>query len=515
MKNDQSSIGTKKISLRRMGKYAKLALMCPADPNLLARQLALLKQVEGRGVSRASEHFAGRLDGVSTGAAAGRTGPADSPPPDAPFDRLFPDAERFESPAGGACRLVRSSAALNGQHTRQGYRCPVEIFGGPPEPAALADLTDNPDWARVDPARIVYLDTETTGLSTGTGTYTFLIGLGRFADGAFVVEQFFMEDYACEGALVEAVDRALEGAEGLVSYNGRTFDVPLMEVRWRMQRRRPRFPALHLDLLHYARRLWRLRLPNCSLGTVEGQILGIRRLSDVDGSWVPRIYFDYIHGLRPERLVPVFDHHAQDIFSLGALAAALLAAWRNPDDARFAHASDQWGLARLCETLGRREAAVARREAAVLAARDEDLGFRMAMHLARIYRRVGRLEEAVAIWEARAAQARRDRLDPLVELAKHAEHTLKDYAAAGRWAQRALELVMARAELDSLRGLEDGRAGGAMRTWTAGGAGAAALAEQLQRRLTRLETRRTKAVAKRPVRERKQNRKSAKDANEL
>lgn len=453
------------------------------DQNSLTRQMELLKKLEGRGLARASDFFASQPpEATPVTPAVGRGGRA--------LARLFPAAE-FRPGTGGVCAIVRSAATLCGRRTAEGYLCPVEPFGAPPSPAAIAALTGDPRWADADPARILYLDTETTGLALGTGTYTFLIGLGRFDGARFVVDQYFMSDYADEGAVVEAVDAVLAQAQALVSYNGRTFDVPLLEGRWRLQRRRPRFPELHLDLLHYSRRLWRLRLPNCSLGTVENAILGIERVSDVDGSWVPRIYFDFTRGIRPERIVPVFDHHAQDIYSLGALAAAVLRAYADPTDGRFAHAGDQWGLARLYETRGRAAEAVACMEAAVLAARDEDLGFRLAMHLARTYRRQGRLEEAVAIWDARVAQAAPGRLDPLVELAKHAEHTLRDYAAARAWAERALRLLEGYADLAWL-------------TRPPAGAGseedqAAALTREiaaLSRRLARIDTRKTRAEEK-------------------
>lgn len=408
----------------------------PSTPDALARQMAVLARLEGRAIAPASEFFAKQAE-------------AGPPPPPAEqrrtsFAELYPHAEPLERD-GARCWRVTSWAPLSGERTSQGYACPVLKFGVPPTPPQLALLTGDPAWAALDPARVLYLDTETTGLAGGSGTYTFLIGLGRFAPGptgepGFEVAQYFMEDYDGEAALVAACAEAFDAAQALVSYNGRSFDVPLLEARWRMQRRRPNFPALHLDLLHYARKLWKLRLPSCSLGQVESDILGIRRLSDVDGSWVPRIYFDFVQGIRPERLVPVFDHHAQDIISMGALVALLVRALEEPCHPLHAHASDQWGLARLWAARGEHTQSIACLEAAVLAARDEELGFRFAMHLARAYRRAGQVREAVAIWEARVPQARPGRLDPLIELAKHAEHTLRDYAAADAWVRRALAL---------------------------------------------------------------------------
>ena len=392
----------------------------------------------------------GLMTGAQLPAAGDRAAEAALPSPGAPrvsyLDGFYPDAERLDH-AGACCRRLVSAIALGGRPGRQGYACPAERFGGPPSPADLARLTGDMRWAEVDPARVLYLDTETTGLSHAAGTYVFLIGLGRFTPTGFIVEQYLMEDFADEPALVEAVDGALAEAQALVTYNGGCFDLPLLESRWRMQRRPPRRPALHLDLLGPARRLWRGRLPDCSLGTVERHILGHDRASDVPGMLIPRIYFDFVQGIRPERLVPVLDHHAQDIFSLGALAALFCHALRAPDDPLFAHPSDQAGLWRLHWAAGRVEEALARLEAAALAARDEALGWQLAMRLARLYRRLGRGGEALAIWHARAPMCRPGRIDPLIELAKFHEHVTRDPAAALEFTERALRLIDQRAEL--------------------------------------------------------------------
>lgn len=405
----------------------------PHDP--AERRRALLNLMQGGGLIRASELPAKKPCGTAAPGAFA-------------FDSLYPDSEaiRFE---GRRCRRLQSTIGLDGAPTRQGYCCPPasNAPGGPPDPAALAILAADDRWRDLDPSQIVYLDTETTGLSSGVGTYVFLVGIGRFAPSGFVVEQFFMEDFADEPALLAALEFSLAPARGLISYNGLGFDVPLLTTRWLMNRRRPVIPELHLDLLRPARRLWRGRLENCSLGTIEREILGIRRLSDVPGMLIPRIYFDFTHGARPERIVPVVDHHVQDIVSLGALAGLMAYALSNPGDPRFDHASDQCGLWRLLWACGRHEEGLARLEAAALAARDENEAHRLAMRLARLYKSLGRIDDALALWHARADRARADRLDPLIELAKHSEHALKDHAAALKYTMRAIELLAQRADL--------------------------------------------------------------------
>jgi uncharacterized protein len=123
--------------------------------------------------------------------------------------------------------------------------------------------------------------------------------------------------------------------------------------------------------------------PDCRLGTVERDILGIMRVSDAPSAEIPQIYFDYVRGVRPQRMGPVFDHHAQDIFSLAALTQAMARAVADPDDARFAHVSDQSGLARLHRQAGDAAAAEAALRRAIGLAGDEDAAYRLSMLLAR------------------------------------------------------------------------------------------------------------------------------------
>ncbi len=357
------------------------------------------------------------------------------------FGRLFPEAEALEHVSGGRCWRLLTAVTIDGRATRQGYRCPAPTAAAP-DADALAALTGDERWLELTPDQILYLDTETTGLSHGTGTYVFLAGLGRFTASGFIVEQFFMEDFGDEPALLAALEERLSVARALVTYNGRGFDLPLLTARWRMQRRRPPLPELHLDLLAPARRLWRGRLPDCSLGTVEREMLAVRRLSDVPGMLIPGIYFNCMRGADPRQLVPVVDHHVQDIVSLGALASLMGLALAQPDDPRFAHPSDQCGLWRILWARGRREEGLARLRAGLNAADGDDgASHRLAMLLAMTCKRMGRVEEALALWRARAGFARPDRLEALVELAKHAEHARRDLAEARRWTLRALDIL--------------------------------------------------------------------------
>ncbi|MGE5325742.1 MAG: ribonuclease H-like domain-containing protein, partial [Deltaproteobacteria bacterium] len=169
-------------------------------------------------------------------------------------------------------------------------------------------------------AKLAYLDTETTGLAGGTGTCAFLIGVGIVEGRQFAVRQFFLRDYPEEKAVLAALAEMLEPFAGVVTFNGKTFDLPLLETRYALARMKSPFARLvHLDLLHPARRLWKLRLDSCKLTHLEKHILGIERQGDVDGAEIPAIYFDYLRTGEARGLQPVFYHNALDIMTLTAL----------------------------------------------------------------------------------------------------------------------------------------------------------------------------------------------------
>ena len=182
------------------------------------------------------------------------------------------------------------------------------------------------------PERLAFLDTETTGLAGGTGTYAFLIGIGRVEPDGFHVRQFFMREYAEERSLLAALNKHLEGFDVLVTYNGRAYDQPLLETRYRITRHKPPFARMtHLDLLYGARRLWKLRLESCRLMQLERQILGVEREGDLPGDLIPYVYFEYLRSREARRLVPIFHHNAIDILTLACLTAIVPAAFRNTD----------------------------------------------------------------------------------------------------------------------------------------------------------------------------------------
>jgi uncharacterized protein len=286
----------------------------------------------------------------------------------------------------------------------------------------------------------VFLDTETSGLAGGTGTYAFLIGVGRLDSQGFRLAQFFMRDPIEEAAQLAALTRFIHPCQGLVTFNGKTFDVPILNARFITNG--DTFPlksAVHLDLLPLARRLWRDRLPDRSLGNLEIQILGANRTEDdVPGWMIPGLYFDYLRTGDARPLRSVFYHNAMDILSLAALLNHMAALITDPFKQPVLDGIDLIALGKLNEDLGNID------EAAKLYARGLDAPLPDENRRAALERwsfmekRRGNYSLAIELWrqavDVKAVFA-------CVELAKYYEHRLKDVPQAIHWTQKAFELL--------------------------------------------------------------------------
>jgi uncharacterized protein YprB with RNaseH-like and TPR domain len=295
----------------------------------------------------------------------------------------------------------------------------------------------------VSPAaeRLLYLDTETTGLAGGTGTYAFLVGVGFFDADGFEVRQYFMRDLDEEPALLAALDAVLRDFDGLVTYNGSGFDLPLLETRFVLARRRWRDDRLHLDLLRAARRLWSARLADCRLGTVEQHVLRFTREDDVPGAMIPAVYFDYLRQKRPGELPRVFEHNRHDILSLAALTGWVTAALARAPEADL-HPEELVGLGRLWEATDL-ERALACYRMALEGGLSSPVRERVLLRLARREKERARWDEARALWEAATRSAHGFDPRPWEEIAKLYEHQRRDFAAARAMVEEALSRARA------------------------------------------------------------------------
>lgn len=310
-----------------------------------------------------------------------------------------------------------------------------------------------PGRSGLDPEEMVFLDTETTGLAGGTGTHAFLIGMGVFEGGQFVVRQFFMRHPAEEPALLDGLLETLSRYHVLVTFNGRAFDWPLIETRFVIHGHRPAFGLEHLDLLHPARRIWKHRLASCALASLEASLFGLRRDEDVPGFLIPQIYFDYLRDGDARRLRPVFAHNREDIVTMVRLTDLLLRAAATPGTT-LPHPADQVGLGLLLLQRGEVVRGLETLNAALeWDELDGELRRRAEVEVTRWLKRIGRAPEAVPLWLAMCDRnARRHSLDlyPFEELAKYYEHEARDLDAAAHIVERALLLL-------ELRGQQDGR----------------------------------------------------------
>lgn len=310
-------------------------------------------------------------------------------------------------------------------------------------PEGLAILAQPPQ--AVPPPAWVFLDTETTGLQGGPGTIVFLCGLARFAEDTLVVRQYLAPDPAAEPALIWAVLRDLAGCQGIVSFNGRAFDWPLIRDRVVLARQPLPPDPVHADLLFPARWLFRSRLASCRLTHLESEVLRCPREDDIPSELIPEVYRAYLRGAPGRTLAPVLEHNRHDLLSLVVLAGRLLAPWLRAEEAE---PEELYGLARMMWARGHASRAVPLWEKA-LTGLPPLLAARAGEELGRIYRRMGQPHEAARIWQAVVGDGPLVHPGPLVELAKYYEHVLRDHEAARQCTLRALEAARHRAVLAS------------------------------------------------------------------
>jgi uncharacterized protein YprB with RNaseH-like and TPR domain len=296
-----------------------------------------------------------------------------------------------------------------------------------------------------DPAQWLFLDTETTGLAGGTGTYAFLVGLAWWDAGGLHVEQFFMRDHAEEHSVLTEIARHLRARSVLVTFNGKSFDWPLLETRFRMTRAIPvPMLAAHLDLLHPARQLWRLELGSVRLAELERRVLGAETLGwsrqyDIDSSRIPEYYFDYLRGGPAEPLVGVFLHNRMDLRGLAALAGRIFRTLTQPEaiEPKVETALELYGISSMLNRRGESVRARGLYERALAAGLPESADLRARHELARLVKREGDFGYAAELWRG-IAEASHSSFEACEQLCIHYERRVGDLAEATRLSRRVL-----------------------------------------------------------------------------
>lgn len=298
---------------------------------------------------------------------------------------------------------------------------------------SLADAVDGGREAGPPGTSIAWLDTETTGLAGGTGTYVFLIGVATVDGGVVRLTQYFLGDLAAEPEMLEDVRQHLQRFDALVTFNGTRFDLPLLQTRFLLCRIRADLEtAHHLDVMGLARRLWHRRLGGYSMALLEQTILKVERAADVPGWMIPSLYVQFLHTGDLDLLEPVFAHNAHDILSLVALHGIAGEVLAHPE--RVPMTVDWFGLGRLLDERDRAEPASVCYQRALEDDDDPGARRRAVTALARYYRRTQQLDPLLTLWTDEVERGVLPRWQALERLAMIWEWELRD-------ARRALAYV--------------------------------------------------------------------------
>jgi uncharacterized protein YprB with RNaseH-like and TPR domain len=339
--------------------------------------------------------------------------------------------------SSGDCFVVSKSLPFDTKHgvvSLDQFQTPI-ILERLPGLEGISDIPIN---------KYLFIDTETSSLSGGTGSYVFLIGAAKYTKSSIQFKQFFLEDPSIEPAQLAALEEFASSAKVIISYNGKAFDLPRLKTRFKLHGWPSPFDdILHIDLLHIARRLWKAHLPACNLGEIEHQILDISRSElDVPGYEIARLFFDYLQSGNPAPLKSVFYHNEVDVISLISLYIHILMCLSNP----LSQESDELISIGLYISHLRfdREAIAILEKALITDTISDTLRFKGMEHLAKLYKKNKEYQKALPLW--RDISAEEDTLSPYIELAMFYEHIEKDFQEALHWTLSAIDLFSQQSE---------------------------------------------------------------------
>lgn len=317
------------------------------------------------------------------------------------------------------------------------------------EPYGNLDLRQihSPDWHllkeisqisdTISPTELLFLDTETTGLSGGTGTIAFLIGVGFLEAHYFTVHQYFITQLSHEEGMLGLIGKLLPNFNCLVSYNGKAFDIPLLNARFILNRMPPISPETnHIDLLHPTRTFWKYSLDNCKLTTVENDLLGLFREDDIPGELIPDAYFDYLRCRRIDKIERIFYHNRFDIITMLANLILVIRAYQSilPEQ----NPLTDYAKARLFNRKKDIARSVAHYEHVLNSEISLSRRQKTALELAALHKKSGYLEKAVTLWKNLLDDRYPFSLEPFRELAKYYEHQVGDFTQAKAIVETAL-----------------------------------------------------------------------------
>lgn len=308
----------------------------------------------------------------------------------------------------------------------------------------LSFLSRDPEFGGLDLSTSVMIDLETTGLSGGTGTVPFLVGLGYFRDGGFKVRQYFLGDIGEEGRMIRELGEFFGdmGFRSVVSYNGKAFDLPILETRFALQRTSCRLNGLpHLDFLISARQLWKHKYENCRLCHLAREIVQAGRDEDIPSAEIPGRYFQYLRTGDSSLIEPIIYHNEEDILSLLGLlvAGAVLVSRAGEDGAEDADAMDVFGVARMLDRAGEKGRSAQLLEKALAGRLSPDVSLLARKNLSDHFKKMRSWDKALPLWQEAVAA---DDISGFRELSMHFEHRDKNYEDALRIAEEGWALAI-------------------------------------------------------------------------
>jgi uncharacterized protein YprB with RNaseH-like and TPR domain len=340
---------------------------------------------------------------------------------------------------GEPVRVFENSYGLKSRYGRTHLGLGLDIPSD-----TLCYLSHSSDFEDRDLSTALFFDLETTGLAGGTGTVAFLVGLGYYGRDKFHVVQYFLADRSEEARLVEDLDRffAEHDFRSIVTYNGKYFDLPLLEARFILNRTPLRLTSLpHLDFLFAARQLWKHKYESCRLFHLAREIVQADRSEDIPGAEIPPRYFQYLRTGDFSLIEPIIYHNQEDILSLLGLVisgAALLSRKGEEFHEEAVDALDLYGLGKIYETAGEVERSVEYFERALQGELSEAVAGLAKKKLSAHFKKNGLWDKAVPIWQEMTGE---HQLQSFRELAMYYEHREKDYALALRAAEEGLALA--------------------------------------------------------------------------
>jgi len=353
-------------------------------------------------------------------------------PPKYPIEKVVINGEEIETPFG-------QTFVINETYLKDPRKRDTHLSFS----ASLINLSTwigDPYLVKRKPESFIFLDTETSGLAGGTGTYAFLIGIGQFTSEGFQLTQFFMRDPYEEPAQLAALQSALADCEVLITYNGKSFDVPLLNSRFIVNGETPPLNSFtHVDLLHIARRIWRDRLASRTLGSIESEILELPRTEeDIPGWMVPTIYFDYIKSGDARPITNVLYHNAMDIISLASLLNHISEMLDDPHGGMIEDGIDLISMGKIFEDMGEFDAAAECFERGLNYELPDNIQKLAFQRWSIMEKRRDNLEKSISLWQI-AAEFKE--IYAHEELAKVYEHKRRDLEQAILWTGLAMEII--------------------------------------------------------------------------